>query len=317
MFNREILAFGGGKGGVGKSIVSANVAILLSQKNLTVVIIDADLGAANLHTCLGMSAPKKSLVDFLVDSVSSINECITPTPYSNLYLISGAQDSLDAANPTYMQMLKLIEGIKKIDADYIIIDLGAGTSHQIIDMFIQANKGILVAIPEPTSIENTYRFIKHAIYRKFRKVVEHSGVRAYLQKITLSKESAYQMSPVDLIQEISLINPTAGAILNKEISSFQFGLVLNQVISNRDIRLGFIMQDSCKKYFGVNVHYTGVIESDQSVLLSSRERKPVLLYNPFSPSSRALRQISENIINKEQMLSSNLAAGPVTNLSPI
>ena len=80
-------------------------------------------------------------------------------------------------------------------------------------------------------------------------------------------------------------------------------ILVFQVISNRDIRLGFIMKDSCQKYFGVTIRYAGAIESDKSVLLSSRERKPILLYNPFAASSRGIRQIADNILNREQLLS--------------
>ncbi len=300
---REFWAFGGGKGGVGKSIVSANVGLSLAQKNFTVVVVDADLGAANMHTCLGMETPSRSLIDFLSEKVPSLSDCITPTPYSNLYLISGAQDSLDMASPNYSQVAKLLQGIRQLEADYIILDLGGGTNHQIIDMFNQADKGILVALPEPTSIENTYRFIKHAIYRKFKKIIEHPGVRSYLQTITLNKESSQQISPAQLVQKIALINSEAGVVLDREISSLQLILVLNQVISNRDIRLGFIMKDSCQKYFGVTIRYAGAIENDKAVLLSSRERKPILLYNPFAASSRGIRQISDNILNGEQLLS--------------
>ena len=198
---------------------------------------------------------------------------------------------------------RLLQGIRQLEADYIILDLGGGTNHQIIDMFNQADKGILVTLPEPTSIENTYRFIKHAIYRKFKKVIEHPGVRSYLQTITLNKESSQQISPAQLVQKIALINSEAGAVLNREINSLQLILVLNQVISNRDVRLGFIMKDSCQKYFGVTIRYAGAIENDKSVLLSSRERKPILLYNHFAASSRGICKISENILNGEQLLS--------------
>ena len=291
------------KDGVGKSIVSANIAISLAQKNSTVVIVDADLGAANMHTCLGMETPVRSLIDYLSEKVLSLSDCITPTPYSNLYLISGAQDSLDIANPSYSQIKRLIQGIRGLEADYIILDLGGGTNHQIIDMFNHADRGFLVALPEPTSIENTYRFIKHAIYRKFKKVIDHPGVHSYLQTVTLNKESSQQISPAQLVQKIALINSEAGAVLDREINSLQLTLILNQVISNRDIRLGFIMKDSCQKYFGVTIRYVGAIESDKAVLLSSRERKPILIYNPFASSSRAITQITNNILNGEQLLS--------------
>ena len=88
------------------------------------------------------------------------------TYYSNLYLISGAQDSLDIANPSYSQIKRLIQGIRGLEADYIILDLGGGTNHQIIDMFNHADRGFLepyqnqlllkihIALSSMLSIEN-------------------------------------------------------------------------------------------------------------------------------------------------------------------
>ena len=63
------------------------------------------------------------------------------------------------------------------------------------------------------------------------------------------------------------------------------------------------MKDSCQKYFGVTIRYVGAVDSDKSVLLSSRERKPILLYNPFAAASRGIRQVTDNILNGEQLLS--------------
>ena len=67
-----------------------------------------------MHTCLGMETPARSLIDYLSEKVLSLSDCITPTPYSNLYLISGAQDSLDMANPSYSQITKLVQGIRQL-----------------------------------------------------------------------------------------------------------------------------------------------------------------------------------------------------------
>ena len=298
---KQIWAFAGGKGGVGKSIISSNIALLLAEKNNTVVLIDADFGAANIHTCLGIPAPKMGLADFLSGDIFDLNNCISPTFYSNLYVISGAQDSLDTANPSKEQIKNFIKAIFTINADYIIIDLGAGTNYQIIDVFNSAHKGMLVSMPEPTSIENTYRFIKHSIYRKFRLVANYEGVRGYLEKITINKENQQKLNPKLLVEEIAEINSEAGSILLNEIKFMDTNLILNQIISNRDVRLGVIMKNSCHKHFGINIKYIGVVESDKNILLASRERKPISIYNPFSSASRSIRQVGESILNGDQL----------------
>ena len=297
----EIWTFGGGKGGVGKSIISANVALNLAHRNAEVIIIDADLGAANIHTCLGMSAPRKSLVDFLSHSVPNLADCICHTPYDKLRLISGAQDSLKVSNPTYEQLVKLLEGIKKLNADYIIIDLGAGTVIHTIDLFIQGHKGILVTMPEPTAIENTYRFIKYAIYRKFRSIINHPGVRAHLEKVMINREKSHSTTPLELIQEIQEINYDAGQRILQEIRAISFNLIMNQVRSNNDVKLGFTVSKFCLKYFGININYVGFVESDKEILQSARIRKPVLLTEPYSKSSRSVRRIVDNFLKNEKL----------------
>ena len=301
IMKKQIWAFAGGKGGVGKSIISSNIALLLAEKHNTVVLIDADFGAANIHTCLGINVPRVGLMDFLSGKFFDLNNCISPTFYSNLYVVSGAQDSLDTANPNKEQINNLIKAISTINADYTIIDLGAGTNYQIIDVFNSAHKGVLISMPEPTSIENTYRFIKHSIYRKFRLVAHYDGVRSYLERIITNKENQQRLNPKQLIEEIAKINPEAGSILFNEIKFMDTSLILNQIISNRDIRLGVVMKNSCYKHFGVDIKYIGVVESDKNISLASRERKPISIYNPFSSAARSIRQVGESILNGEQM----------------
>ena len=105
---KEIWAIGGGKGGVGKSLTTANISICLALMGKKVVSIDLDLGGANLHTCLGTSIPDASLSDFLTKKVTHFGDLITPTPIKNLSIISGAQDEFGMANLKQLQKAKIL-----------------------------------------------------------------------------------------------------------------------------------------------------------------------------------------------------------------
>ena len=165
---RRVIAVGGGKGGIGKSLLSANLGIALARRGAKVVLADLDLGGANLHTCLGVPQPRGSLSDFIERRVASLSELLVPTPHENLSLLSGAMDGLEAANPRHQQKSKLLRNLRNLDVDYVLLDLGAGTAFNVLDFFLVADTGIVVMLPEPTSIENAYRFIKSAFFRRLQ-----------------------------------------------------------------------------------------------------------------------------------------------------
>ncbi len=290
---KEIWAIGGGKGGVGKSLTTANISICLALMGKRVVSIDLDLGGANLHTCLGTNIPEASLSDFLNRKVSHFQDLLTPTPIKNLSIISGAQDEFGMANMKQMQKAKILNHLEEIDADYIILDLGAGTTLNTLDFFIAADKGIMTTLPEPTAIENTYRFIKSVFHRKLKLCEELIEVNHLIDRAMNAKMNE-NISPADALQKLAQTNPHIQKILAREINDFAPKLIINQVRTQSDIDIGFSMKLICKKYFGFNLDYIGYLDYDQSVWQSVKKRKPLLTEFPNS----ILTSNFENIVNK-------------------
>lgn len=280
---KKIWAIGGGKGGVGKSLVSANTAICLALMGHKVVAVDLDLGGANLHTCLGLPIPQTTLSDYVSKKVTNFEDLLVSTPITNLKIISGAQDELGMANLKHMQKNQIIQKLHELDADYILFDLGAGTAFNTIDFFITADKGILVALPEPTSIENTYRFIKSVFYRRLKMIDginEHADLinEAMNAKLTSGSSTA----PADLMKRITEMNPEVGMKIRHEMAHFRPNLIINQVRSQADIDIGYSIQSICRKYFGIEMTFPGYLDYDQSVWQSVRKRKPLLVEYPNS-----------------------------------
>lgn len=281
---KKIWAIGGGKGGVGKSLVSANVAICLALMGHKVVAVDLDLGGANLHTCLGLPIPQTTLSDYVSKKVTNFEELLVSTPITNLKIISGAQDELGMANLKHMHKNQIIRKLHELDADYILFDLGAGTAFNTIDFFITADKGILVVLPEPTSIENTYRFIKSVFYRRLKMIdgVSEGQIEELINESMNAKITAGQVSPSDLVRKISEQNPEIGLKVRAELSHFRPNLIINQVRSQADIDIGYSIQSICRKYFGIEMNFPGYLDYDQSVWQSVRKRKPLLIEYPNS-----------------------------------
>src|SRR5439155_22079763 len=107
--------------------------------------------------------------------VEKLDDVAVATGIERLRLISGARDVLDAANPRHAEKQKLLRHIRSLDADYVVVDLGAGTGFNVLDFFLLADVGVVVLLPEPTSIENAYRFIKAAFFRRLQLMDSNLG----------------------------------------------------------------------------------------------------------------------------------------------
>lgn len=293
---KEIWTFGGGKGGVGKSLVCANTGICLSQKGFKVLMIDADFGAANLHTYVGLNYSSASLSDFLLTDSNDLNRAVVPTAYNNLFLIPGGEDPLKISNPRYFQVHKLLLALEQLDFDHILIDLGAGTTAHSIDIFTSAKKSVLICMPEPAAIENTYRFVKYSFLRKFRTIVEHPEVKKLLDLYLTKKQDEAFYSPQDLLETIQKIDPKTAENLQHFTQNFTPALIMNMVRNSQDMKLGFAMCQSSKKYFGIDLDYVGFIESDDSLAQSVKSRRPVVVADPFSKAARGIKRISDNLL---------------------
>jgi flagellar biosynthesis protein FlhG len=278
----KIWAVGGGKGGVGKSLVTANTSICLALMGYKVVTVDLDLGGANMHTCLGIPIPEKTLSDYISKKVNNINDLVVSTPIQNLKIISGAQDELGMANLRQMHKNKILSKLGELDADYVLLDLGAGTSFNTLDFFISADKGILVILPEPTSIENTYRFIKSVYHRRLKMIEELLDIQPLINQAMNAKISNAGNTPVELVKKVIEINPEMGQKLQHEISKLNPHIIMNQVRSQNDIDIGFSIQNVCKRYFGIDINYLGYLDYDASVWQSVKKRRPLLMEFPNS-----------------------------------
>lgn len=218
---KQIWAIGGGKGGVGKSLICSSLAISLARTGAHVVTIDLDLGGANLHTTLGVDLPRKTLSDFFSGRVPRLDECVTPTGIPNLGIISGAQDSMSVAGIQSPAKTRLLQQCFEMDADYLIFDLGAGTGLNTLDFFLFADIQMLAALPEPTSIENVYRFIKSAYFRRLLISPNLHEIRPLIETAMDSKNTMGIRSPSDLFREVNRSNPEAGMRLKQEISTLR------------------------------------------------------------------------------------------------
>lgn len=291
--SRRVISIGGGKGGIGKSLISANLGIELARRGKRVVLVDADLGGANLHTTLGIDLPRRTLSDFIERKVARIEDVVTPTGIANLGLVSGALDHLDAANPRYAQKMRLLRHVQQMDVDYAILDLGAGTHANVLDFFLVSDHGVLVLVPEPTAVENAYRFVKAAFWRRMRNVAQVYGYDPLLRNVM---ETGSFRSPVELLSTFSERDPEAGANLARHLGSFRPRLIVNQARTEQDNDIGLAVVAAWRKYFGLEMDYLGCIAYDDEMWRAVRARRPLLIERPEVGASKAFARIADSLL---------------------
>lgn len=295
---RQVWAVGGGKGGVGKSLVSSSLAISLARMGHRVVAIDLDLGGANLHTTLGVDLPRQTLSDFFSNRAGSIDNCITPSGIPNLDLISGAQDAVGVAQLSREEKIKLLQQVSELNADYVVFDLGAGTGSNTLDFFLYADLGVVILLPEPTSIENAYRFIKSAYYRRLLHSVHLREIRPLIDAAMDGKNSLGIRSPSDLFRRVNETNPEAGLRLKQEIEKFRPKLIVNQARTQTDIDIGFSVKAVCKKYFGIDMDYIGYLDYDSAVWQAVRRKRPLMLEFPNSKLVSSVDRVVQYLLKR-------------------
>ena len=302
--SRRVVSVGGGKGGIGKSLVSANLGIELARRGKRVVLVDADLGGANLHTTLGIDLPRRTLSDFIERKVSRIEDVVTPTGIPNLGLVSGALDHLDAANPRYAQKMRLLRQVQQMDVDYAVLDLGAGTHTNVLDFFLVSDHGVLVLVPEPTAVENAYRFVKAAFWRRMRNVAQVYGYDPLIRAVT---EGRAFKSPVELVASVGERDPEAGANLARHLAAFRPRLVVNQARTEQDADIGRAVVAAWRKYFGLEMDYLGYIGYDDEMWRAVRARRPLLVERPDAIAAKAFATVADSLLALDTAQKSGIA----------
>ncbi|MGZ3577620.1 MAG: AAA family ATPase [Syntrophales bacterium] len=293
----NIWSIGGGKGGSGKSFFTGNLGILLAKGGYKTLLVDVDLGAANLHTIIGLPLPERSISDFVNKKVGTLQETVEPTPVPNLHLISGAMNNLDIANLAHEQKLKIMRNISKLSYDYILLDLGAGTAFNTIDFFMVSDSGIFVTTPEPTSIENIYRLIRSVYFRKIRQVLNSHNFRSLAVEAQERDGRATVSNPDILLYIMKELDPEKGEILENELRAFNFKLALNQLRKQDNPNIGALICKIIQRHLALKMHFIGNISFDERVHNAVCKKIPFLELYPYTQTTLDLRNCHKNLLS--------------------
>ncbi len=294
----QLWAVASGKGGVGKTFISASLGLTLSKLGHSVVIIDLDLTGANLHTALGVEPSHTSLRNYLEGS-KTLNETVIQSPYPHLSYVQGFWDAWSPTEFSPGQVEKLINDIKSLSADFVLVDLGPGSTESHLQIFKAAQEKILITTPEPTSIEKTYRFIESFICNS---VQEGSQPQAFATLIKTLRDHRQKVLGSHFSFR-SHLKENSGFESNffESMMTSPVRLMINSARSQSNIDLGYCMKSVCNKYYDLGIDYMGAVDYDNAVWQSVRNREPVLVAQPFTPLAGQFLTICKHLIDPSEL----------------
>lgn len=295
----QIIPIASGKGGVGKSLLSANLAIALGQAGKKVVLADLDLGASNLHLQIGHNVKNSSIGTYLTEK-TAFKSIIEPTEYENVSFIAGDSQIPGLTSLKAVQKAKLVRNFHSIDADFLILDLGAGTHQIILDMFLQSPQGILVTSPTVTATLDGYLFVKNSVFRlmytTFKKGTPGCAFLDSLKKDSDKMKSLYIPKLIEALRRVDSANTE---LFLSRLKQFRPRLVINMIDDPKDAEKAQRIRNSCSQYLGLELEYLGLIYRDQLQDKALASRLPVIVYKPHSVLSQAIYRIAEKVIASE------------------
>jgi len=292
--DKTILPVAGGKGGTGKSTLTANLGLGLALLGYKVIVIDLDLGGADLHLFFDQIAPARGLSSFFNREAASLRDVVLQTPNRNLQLICGGNELVGLANLPFTTKEKLVRHVRALEADYVLVDLGAGTAFNTLDLFALSEHGLIVCTPEPHARVDAYGFVKNVVYRRLRR--QFARQAAILEAIDTFAQDAGRRSGriAQLVDRIQALDPTAAAEAALLLRRFRPRLVLNRVRSKRHLEEATRFVNLVEEYLSVSMEYVGYVRLDNKLVEACERRRPVLL---DSPKAQASRDISCLLMN--------------------
>lgn len=282
----RVVAIAGGKGGVGKSLVAANVGIFLATLGKRVVLVDGAFGAPNLHIFAGVPRPARSLGELFADPALALGELAVPTHVPGVRLVGAVGDPPRAADAGPDHVARLAGELRGLAADWVVVDLGPGLAASTLELFVEADIGLLVAVPDPTSIELMHRFVVAAFHTQ----LVRRGLGALAGDASASPLEVY----------LSAIERGCGREeleqLREAILGFSPHLVVNSARSKSDMELGRAVASVARRRLGAPIRYLGHLEYDEAVWASTRRRRPLLIEHPETRIAKCFERVARGLL---------------------
>ncbi|MBI5524036.1 MAG: P-loop NTPase [Desulfarculus sp.] len=291
-----VLPVGGGKGGIGKSAVTANLGLALARLEHRVVVLDADLGGSDLHNLLGLDNDRPGLGEVLVSRDLGLKQVVAPVLEPRFSFVPGDAMVVATANPSFQKKRKLLNAIKALEADFALLDLGAGTSITVMDFYLTSPLSLVVMLPERPAVLNTFNFLKNALFRALERIFR--GNAATERVLTVFRERSRgpgAMLVEDLLAAIEKARPGEGLRARRAVERWRPKLVLNRVRRVDDFAYASQLMGWARRDLGLLVEALGFLPEDDLVAEAAALGRPALDVDPRAPFCQGVARLALSI----------------------
>lgn len=292
-----IIPIASGKGGVGKTLLTANLAIALARAGHTTVAVDLDLGGSNLHTYLGIPNKHPGIGDFLKGKQLSFRSLALPTQVPKLSFIPGDGKTPFMANIPVEQRRLLIQEIMAIPARYVLLDLGAGSSFNTLNFFGITHRALMVSTFETAAIMNFLTFLRNFMFRlltsAFKKNQQvHDQLFNAFRQSGLGKPATV----TSLLEMAARLDPGLADNTRQRLRSYRPRIIFNMGENPEELKVCASLHRSIQTHLGLDAEFFGFIGFDDMVRKAARTNSALLKEFPDCSAARSITALAARII---------------------
>ncbi len=325
---RSIIAIASGRGGAGKSLLAANLAVYLAQIGKRVVAVDADPAGGTLNHMLGTARPGRGFGSFLRGRANNLDELAVDTPVAGVRLVAGEALAFGSPRPK-TSARSVLGALRALSADTVVVDLGPPDSSLCLDVWLGADTSILMTLADPASIEATYRFLKSAFLRRLRgergldKLQAQLGrplpaaLDLYRLALEIGRSGREDDAPLPSPEVVAPTRtadtkggtklaakpaarvPAMAIALAQAISGFRPRFVVSQTRSLADTKIGPQVSMAARRRLGHTFDYLGHVESDETVAAAARRHRPVMAEFPEAKICKNIERIVRRMLSAD------------------
>ncbi len=294
-----IIPVASGKGGVGKSFIAANLALALARRGYRTVAADLDLGGSNLHHFMGLANRHPGIGDFLSGRGAALERLLVQTPEPLLRFLPGDGRTPLLANLHAAKKLKLMRHLQALPADYLVLDLGAGSALTALDFFGMAERGLTVTTPEMPAIMGMLVFLKNHLLRRVERRLACEGRRAFKPRFMdlVRRPLEEQLASLrDLARHLGQEDSGTGRAVSATLDGCRPRVVFNMAQGVEDASVAESIAAAARASLGIEPDFFGFVFEDPAVRESGRRRVPYLLEYPGGPAAAGIEKLAERVV---------------------